>query len=160
MLSLYSTLVLPYLNYGILAWGNCCTSQLNRILLLQKKSMRIVSKVHYLAHTDSLFRLHKVLKICDIYRLNLATLAFQFHNHELPSIFNHMFTFNNEVHHYPTRQIDLYHLPRTRTVFAQDTFTFAAPKLWNSLPQSIRELRNFVTFKSKLKKEFITAYGT
>ena len=38
LLTLYYALIYPYLNYGILAWGNACKTLLDRILLLQKKS--------------------------------------------------------------------------------------------------------------------------
>ena len=36
LLTLYSSLILPYLNYGILAWGNTHKFLLDRLLLLQK----------------------------------------------------------------------------------------------------------------------------
>ena len=36
LLSLYYTLVMPYLNYGFLAWGNTCKTYLNKRLKLQK----------------------------------------------------------------------------------------------------------------------------
>ena len=36
--SLYSTLILPYLNYGILAWGNSFNYQLDKLLILQKNA--------------------------------------------------------------------------------------------------------------------------
>ena len=38
LLMLYSSLILPYLNYGILAWGNTHQTLLDKLLLLQKKS--------------------------------------------------------------------------------------------------------------------------
>ena len=121
--------------------------------------MRIIGNVHFRSHTDVLFYSNNVLKIYDIYCLNLAVLMFQYQNRELPSVFDNIFTVNNEVHNYPTRQINLYHLPRTRTALAQNTFIFTAPKFWNSLPKDIREARSFYTFKSKLKKMLIALYG-
>ena len=60
---LYSSLILPYLNYGILAWGTSSQIHLERILLLQKKSLRIISNSSYYAHTDPLFFENKILKI-------------------------------------------------------------------------------------------------
>ena len=36
LLMLYSTLVLPYLNYGILVWGNTHQFLLDKLLLLQE----------------------------------------------------------------------------------------------------------------------------
>ena len=55
LLNLYSTLILPHLNYGIVAWGNCADCLLNRILLLQKKAMRIICHADFRSHTDALF---------------------------------------------------------------------------------------------------------
>ena len=52
---LYSSLILPYLNYGILAWGHAHATYLDRILLLQKKALRIVCHTSWRAHTDTLF---------------------------------------------------------------------------------------------------------
>ena len=38
LLMLYSTLILPYLTYGIIVWGNTHSTYLDRLFLLQKKS--------------------------------------------------------------------------------------------------------------------------
>ena len=38
LLMLYSTMILPYLNYGILAWGNSNKHLMDRLYLLQKKA--------------------------------------------------------------------------------------------------------------------------
>ena len=96
--------------------------------------MRIISNVDFRHHTD-LYHSNNVLKI--FYRLNLAVLMFQEHKRELPAAFNNIFTMNNEVHQYPTRQTNQYHLPRTRTALTQNTFIFTAPQFWNLLPKDI-----------------------
>ena len=121
--------------------------------------MRIISNVDYRHHTDGLFHSHNILKICDIYRLNLAVIMFHFQNRELPSVFNNIFTPNDEIHNYPTRQNSMYHLPKTRTAFTQNTFIFTAPKFWNSLPLEIRDSKVLGTLKRKLKKILINFYG-
>ena len=66
LVMLYSSLILPYLNYGILVWGNTHQSLLDKLLLLQKKSLRIIFNLHTRAHTDDLFFNNKILKIKDI----------------------------------------------------------------------------------------------
>ena len=55
LLSLYNTLILPYINYCNIAWGNCSKTKLDNVLLLQKKSVRICTQSSFLAHTDPLF---------------------------------------------------------------------------------------------------------
>ena len=55
LLTLYHTLILPYINYGITAWGCATQAQIHRILLLQKKALRIIFQTQFRAHTDILF---------------------------------------------------------------------------------------------------------
>ncbi len=51
-LSLYNSLILSHINYGILACGH----ESNRILKLQKKAVRIISASKYNSHTEPLFK--------------------------------------------------------------------------------------------------------
>ena len=155
---LYSTLISPYLNYGILAWGNACSTLLNRLLLLQKKVLRIICNTSAHAHTNNLFSQYKILKINDLYRLQLGQFMYALNNNNLPSIFNNIFVLNNSIHNYPTRQADCMHLPLKRTLFAQNTFVYLGPKLWNSLPDEIKNSISPNTFKIKLKKYILRDY--
>ena len=49
---LYTTLILPHLNYCVTAWEYQC----NRIIKLQKKAIRTVMISSYNAHTESFFK--------------------------------------------------------------------------------------------------------
>ena len=60
--SLYCTLVLPYINYGILIWGNTCKTYLDKIFKLQKWVIRTISHEHYRSHTGPLFKKTQCLK--------------------------------------------------------------------------------------------------
>ena len=123
LLTLHSTLILPYLNYGILSWGNSQITQSNRILLLQKRALRIIENVHFRSHTDPLFLKNKILKIHDLYLLNLGAFMFQLFNNEVPPSVTLFFTRSNEIHQYPTRHAlqNQYYLSLMRTAFAPKT---------------------------------------
>ena len=78
LLTLYSSLILPYLNYGILAWGNTHKFLLDRLLLLQKKkSLGVFSiQMHVLIqiYCFLIIRFWK-LQICTHFSLaNLCTI--------------------------------------------------------------------------------------
>ena len=53
--TLYCTLVLPYINYGILIWGKACKTYLEKIHKLQKWAVRIISNSHYRSHSAPFF---------------------------------------------------------------------------------------------------------
>ena len=72
LLMLYNTLILPYIDYCNVIWGNCGHSQLNHVLLLQKKAVRICTGSCYMTHTDPLFYQLKTLKVHDINNLQTA----------------------------------------------------------------------------------------
>ena len=104
LLNLYNTLILPYLNYGVLVWGNSSRNQVDRLLLIQKRIMRIVCHQNRLAHTDALFYSNKVLQIYDLYNLRLGCFMYQLNQGELPIPLISLFSKNESFHNYPKYQ--------------------------------------------------------
>ena len=134
-------------------------TQLEKILLLQKKAIRIICHADYLSHTDPLFKINNILKVSDIYMFNLGSFMYQLAKNDLPNLFRNMFSTNNQYHNYPTRQANSYHLPRTRTIFANKIFTNSGPKFWYSLSSDIRESATIFTFKRKIKTILLNSYN-
>ena len=54
--TLYNSMILPYIYYCNLDWGCTYKSNLKRIVILEKRALRIVSKPRYDAHTDPIFK--------------------------------------------------------------------------------------------------------
>ena len=64
--------------------------------------------------------------------------------------------FNEAVTELENFNFDIrYFSPKTK--YGQRAFSFFAPRLWNSLPLSIKESSTFNTFKSKLKTYLFTS---
>ena len=158
LLTLYYSLILPYLNYGILAWGNTHKILLDRLILLQKKSLRIIFNTSIRFHTNPLFLENKILKIKDLYSFQLGQFMYNYNNNSLPSAFDSMFPKNQSFHNYPTRHSNEFHLPLLRTLLAQNTFIYTGPQYWNSLEENIRGARSLDSFKSKLKHSILQSY--
>ena len=64
--TLYCSLILPYLNYGVVLWGNNYQSSLNRTIKLQKRVIRITAKADHKHSILSLFHNMGLLKFTDI----------------------------------------------------------------------------------------------
>ena len=79
-LMIYNTLILPHLSYGVTAWGYQC----NRIIKLQKKVILTVIISSCNAHTESLVKNLKLLKIQDILTLQTLKIYHKFRNNKLP----------------------------------------------------------------------------
>ena len=62
--------------------------------------------------------------------------------------------------HLRSATLGLYDIPRTRTLIGSKAFSVAGPIAWNSLPQSIRNIKSAFTFKRHLKTHlFKCAYN-
>ena len=62
---LYNSLILPHINYCIMAWGYKGI----RVLKIQKKAVRIITLSGYSTHSEPLFKQLNMLKIADQLRL-------------------------------------------------------------------------------------------
>ncbi len=126
-LSLYYTLIYPYLTYCNIVWSSTYVTNLNRILLLQKRAVRILTNSEYRTHSDPLF---KQLKILDIFKLNLFHIGkfmFLYHHCMLPTCFDELFITNNQIHihGYNTRSAGNYRSHACRTNIKQFTILYS-----------------------------------
>jgi len=48
-------------------------------------------------------------------------------------------------------------VPRTRTTLGDGSFAVAGPRVWNSLPATIRQITSYGQFRQHLKAYFFTA---
>ena len=158
LFTLYFSLILPYLNYGIMAWGNANKYLTDKMFILQKKFITIIHNAPVRSHTDNLFYNSNILKFPDLFLFQTGQFMYKLNINELPNILINMFTKNNAIHNYPTRQSLRFHLPRTRTLFAQKTISFYGPKYWNSLSHDIINSVSLNCFKIKLKKHILESY--
>ena len=134
--------------------------ELNRILYLQKRIVRIICGTGYLAHTAPLFRTLKILDIFNINAFFVACFMYSYHNNLLPHTFNTALLLIAKYTHIilqPAWQaFDNNYRPYfCRTNIKQFTILHLRPKLSNSLPHNLTELTSYSSFKTSLKKYVI-----
>ena len=136
LFTLYKSMFLPNLNYGLLCWK----PKLNQVIKLQKKAIRIVTGMKYNAHTDPLFKIMKTLKISDICILQEYKFCYKLEHNMLPVYFqNDIFIRNLNIHYHNTRIANAYHLPRIKHEFAKSSIQYLIPVAYNSCPMSIQQ---------------------
>jgi len=157
--SLYCTLVLPYVNYGILSWGNAYKTNLDKLIKLQKWAIRTVTNSHYRSHTAPLFAKCNILTIDDTYKLELGTFMFKYYVNQLPNIFNDFFTLRSSIHDYQTRFSSDINLTKNIKAFSDRSTRTTGPILWNALPNSLKEAISVKHFRKLYKDVLITKYN-
>ena len=160
--SLYFSLFHSHLTYGLLVWGLANTSLTNKILLLQKRAIRVVAKADFLAHTDPLFHSLKILKCADQYLLNLASTMWDYDHDMIPKSLNTWFKKPN--HSYNTRFVTQKKISPclfNSTKFGMHSFRNEGTNILNLLKDTklYTESKTKKSLTIKLKNEIINSYG-
>ena len=72
---IYLSLVQSHLLYGLLVWGGEIDKTIGkRLVTLQKKGIRTITKSGYVAHTDPHFKELGLLKLTDMYKLQVIKM--------------------------------------------------------------------------------------
>lgn len=155
---LYFALVYPYLQYCITVWGSTYASNTKRLVVLQKRVVRIVDKQGFGVHTTPIFCKYKLLKFEDIYFFELGKLIFKYQHECLPRCFENSFLEVNKIHNYATRKADTLYVPYCRTNIRLFSVNYQGPKFYNTLPSDICNSSCIYKFQDKLKRFFFSFY--
>ena len=148
---IYNAHVTSLLNYNIPIW--CCNYQtnINPILLLQKRIVRYVTKSDFLAHSEPLFKKCNTLKICDINKLYLGTRYFKNPDkYTAPLVVNHP---------HNTRHQNILRPAMCSTTLMRNSFLFHGPATFNEIPGIIKQSITIKSFKYKYKKHLLSSYS-
>ena len=137
--TLYYALFQSHINYGLLLWGGASKKYINRIWILQKKAIRILALETYNAHTNPLFHKFRILKLWDIYNLQLAQFMFKMYTKELPKPLLERFVINSEIHGHYTRNRTNPRIPLVRTSIASKAIYYYPSCLWCNIDNEIKK---------------------
>lgn len=148
LLTLYYSLVYPYLTYCVTVWGGTSQVHLKPLIVLQKRIVRVIAGASFLEHTSPLFHRLKILKFKDVYLYHVSLLMFDMrHNVSMQS-----------RHEHNTRHRDDLVPEFQRLALTQRSMSFAGPTIWNSLPLYLREINSKNCFKFGLRSYLISLY--
>ena len=150
LLNIYRALILPYLSYGLIVWGQASKTHLTKILLLQKKVICFIFFANRKVHAIPIFIDANILPISFLYFKFVSYLMHDIHTNSAPSKIVNLFSQTLSIHEYNTRsssknnmyikKFDLEKLRQSRPNFWD---------LWNEIPGRMRDMSKKV-FKRKL----------
>ena len=147
LVCLYYALIYPYLTYCNPIWGGASDVHLNKLLLIQKKTVRAITKSSYREHSDPLFYDLGILKVHDIYKLNCCCIA-----NKQKEQFPHARSIYN------TRSKGNLHVSFQRLTVTQRSLKFNVPTHFNALPLNLKSITLLRPFKRALKTYLLSHY--
>ena len=156
--TLYMSLVLPYISYCNIIWGSAFKTVLKPIVILQKKSIRTITKSNFLEHTKPLFKTCKLLNVNQLFDLNCAKLIFKILNTEQYPIYKMKLLHSQANHNYNTRNSALLRPPFERLKRFMISFFNNGIRVWNSLSDFVKKSKKLGEFKVKIKNWLLNNY--
>ena len=152
MITLYWSLIHPYLNYGILAWGQASKSLLNKILLLQKRVLRFIFFANQRESAIPLFIKSNILPLNIIHCQSVASFVHDVVKENCPKNLLRLFTSIKDIHSYNTRfaVTNKLYTQSSRLKTQLNSFSRTGTRFWKSIPKSFIICTKPV-FKKKMK---------
>ena len=91
LINIYNAIILPHLNYCNEIWGKTYNVHIDKLFILQKRAIRLISKSDYRCPSLPLFIKQKILPIRELIKLNISIFMFKYHQQILPVLFDKMF---------------------------------------------------------------------
>ena len=153
LLTIYRSLVAPYLTYGLTAWGQAYKSHLEKLLKLQKRALRFIYFSERNQHAIPLFIDAGVLPLKFLYYELLANLMFEIRHSNAPGNIQNLFQDISDIHSYNTRSSasNNFYTQSSRLSIQVNSFSRIGTKIWNEMPVSLRKLSKNA-FKRKIKQ--------
>ena len=152
----YQGYILPLIDYGSITWGTTSNANIERLPKLQKRAARIILRADFDTPSSLMFRELNWLSVESRLKYKKAVLTNRALDNLTPDYISKLLTPLSEIHSLNLRSSEngLLHIPLARTALLNGSFTCSATKLWNALPQTVRNSGSVSTFKKSLKTLF------
>ena len=128
------------------------------LIKLQKRAVGIITNKRYRDHTNLLFLDCKLLKIAEIYKLELSKLLFKVYKNILTISDSTTFIPVSTVHHYHTRyHAENFHKKQISKQYMKKSIEISGPNIWSEVPIEIKQFL-FSNFKKSLKDHFLSIH--
>ena len=154
---LYYTFIYPYLGYCNIIWGNTYSTYLSKLVILQKKIVRLIANLRFRAHTSDSFKKLKILSIkCkSIYKYQIGQFIYKHQNNLFPPLFNYLLNTNAHGYDTSTRVSNRYQTQGFDIELTQKSIRNEGILFWNGICDTIGTCTTVNTFKYQLKDHIL-----
>jgi len=174
-LQVYYSIFFQHLIY---VWGLTSEENIQKIEVIQKKCVRIMTFAPFTAHTNQIFIDLKILKVREVIKLNQLRLCYDFLNNNLPTDLMTLFKLSSDIRSVnQTNSVvnNLFYIPKIQSsTYGNKSIRYKCAKLWNEMFKtgsiqvkadgaeknriSLSKIRNVHNFKNALKRHFLHFY--
>ena len=150
--SVYFAHIESHLNYGSIIWGGAAKYHLDKIILAQKKGIKIMNFIKTRDHIELPFKNNKVLPVDRLRALSMCKFIWKIYQGITPfasSLLDQNQVVVNE------RDNTKYLVPYKNTLHARTSIFYSGILNWNKIPTDIKNSASLPNFTSKCKEFFL-----
>ena len=148
------------LNYGLELIGSADHSLIKKLQVKQNRALKILFNKDYYTPTKQLHYELKTLMVTDEYKLSMAKFVYKQQHGLLPVVYDKHYTKVQETHGHTTRQKDLLKIGNHshKSQHSEKMSAVTGAKIWNDLPEEVRQAKSLYIFKNACKAHFLNMY--
>ena len=152
---IFNSLVQPYFNYCCTVWDNWNKTLAVKLQKLQNRAARVLTFSSYDANADALIDELGWKKLSFQRQFQKAVMVYKSLNGLAPEYMHSMFVDRDSVNPYSLRNTESkLAVPKPRTNYLKNSFSYSGAVLWNSLPIGLRQANNLTNFRTGCAKLF------
>ena len=156
---LYYTLIYPYLNYGLMSWGNTYRTNLNKIRSAQNACVKSIFFASKRENATPYYNLLKILKFDNIFKLKISIFTYNIIHDKtnIPTVFSQTIQRHSTCHSYNTRFAAKQNFgrPKVRTNYGVHTFNFVSSQIWQTIDLETKLSNSVAMFRKKYTQSLL-----
>ena len=157
-----NALVTPHLDYGNGLLYGISAKQIKKLQIAQNSAVRLIEKMNKRDHiTETRKKLHW-LPIQARIEYKILTLTWKIMNNQAPEYMKNLITIkpNNRSLRSANKNLIQHPTLKINNKWGSRSFSINCPKLWNNLPDTLRQKQTLESFKKSLKTHLFKEHYT
>ena len=158
---LYNSFIQPHIQYGQAVWGGCSNQNKQRIVTIQKRAIRTVTKAYHLAHTEPRMKKMRLLNFEDLYKQQCMLLCHDCFNKRAPKPISSLIELEQTTHATRSQVSNPLNMriPSFKSRAGSQGFRVKGPTIWNAVPNEMRSIERREVFKNSTKRFLLDKYS-
>ena len=136
----FNAYILPHLDYCSTIWGNCSTTDTDRVIKFQKRAARVI--LHKDIHTPSNERFKQLgwMRFDERVNFRKAVMMYKALHNLAPTYISSKFTYTNTINQVNLRSSSdsTLYIPKPNLEIFRKSLAYSGPRIWNNLTISVR----------------------
>ena len=158
-MTFYKTIIQSKIDYCSVIWGNVAKTHADKLQKIQNRALRIIMRVNWRFPSETLFQIiqtefHDTIdQLFERCNKQMLCVMYKIVNGNLPPNIVNLFSYRQYLYGLRKTTLQL-EIPKPTTNFKKRSLAYRGPKIWNSLPNNVKQCASLAAFKAAIDKSY------